>query len=131
MKIFYDADKQSTFKKKVYICFSELAKTEMHNKHFYRFVIALETLQLCWYSIAPKFVHNTSAKQWLEDVLYSIQIDNALDNNNKKVFLSLLYLAFGWKMLCLLVAFIAGSSLVKPNALKSRGERVAVSFVFF
>jgi len=34
-------------------------------------------------------------------------------------------------MLCLLVAFIAGSSLVKPNALKSRGERVAVSFVFF
>lgn len=34
-------------------------------------------------------------------------------------------------MLCLLAAFLGGSSLLKPNALKSRGQRVAMVFVFY
>lgn len=34
-------------------------------------------------------------------------------------------------MLCLLAAFLGGSSLLKPNALKSRGQRAAMVFLFY
>jgi len=31
-------------------------------------------LQLWWYSISPKFVHNASAMQWLEKALRTIEV---------------------------------------------------------
>jgi len=40
----------------------------------------------------------------------------------------LLYIIFGWKMLCFLLAFFIGSKITKSNAIKSRGR--SIIFVF-
>jgi len=89
MKKFYDLDKQSTFKKKVlpstlalFDCLQtstliyELWRSRKSHNIIYRLAIILETIQLCWYSIAPKFIHKASAMQWLEKTLHAIQVSH-------------------------------------------------------
>jgi len=58
-------------------------------------------------------------------ILY-FKADKAFDTNNERVLLSLLYIAFGWKMLCFLLAFLVGSKLTKSNA---RGRSIFFNFL--
>jgi len=117
MKKFYDIDKQSPLKKKAFVLLHKLWRSrDVNNNVYFRVVVALETLQLCWYSIAPKFVHNPSAMQWLEKTLYAIQVDKALDQNNEKVLLSLLYIVFGWQMLILVASYYILSKAHKSKS---------------
>jgi len=129
MKKVAEIEKQSPFKKKAFVLLYELTKWRRENSHVYKFALILETLQLCWYSIAPKFIHNPSAKQWLEKALHAIQLDNALDKNDGNLLLSLLYMAFGWQMLWLaLSAYIIWSGY-KSNFQRARGISVILKFL--